>query len=82
MTDGPFPPEHMSRWHRNERVYRRLLAEGLVVEPIFADMDGTMIEYMLVSTVLPFDIELLNKHKPSAEVIALKVVSQQAPGEE
>lgn len=47
------PPEHMDRWSRNERLYRHLLGMGLVVSPIFADDDRTMIDHLWVSADLP-----------------------------
>ena len=46
-------PLHMSRWSRNERLYRYLLGLGLVVEPIFEDSDRTRINHMLVGTEFP-----------------------------
>lgn len=48
------PPEHMSRWARNERLYRHLLAMGLVVEPVFADSAQTRIDHLRVTSELPF----------------------------
>lgn len=44
----------MTRWARNERLYRHLLGMGLVVEPIFADEDKTQIDHLRVTTELPF----------------------------
>src|ERR1700722_8928855 len=55
------PPEHMSRWVRSERLYRQLLAMGLVAIPMFADDDRTRIDHLLVTVELPFASERLSE---------------------
>ena len=49
----PKAPEHMTRWARNERLYRHLLSLGLVVDPVFADEARTQIDHLRVSADLP-----------------------------
>jgi hypothetical protein len=46
------PPEHMSRWVRNERLYAVLIAQGLVVYAIPSSVCEDGIEFLLVSTDL------------------------------
>ena len=48
----PFPPEHMDKHSRNERLYRHLLGMGLVVTPI-RETDPLKIDYLYVSVALP-----------------------------
>ncbi len=52
------PPQHMDRFTRNERLYRHLLSMGLVAVPIFADADRTRIDHLMVTTELPFLIQV------------------------
>lgn len=52
-TEEKFPPLHMDKWSRNERLYKKLLEMGLVCSPIFADEAGEKIEAVYVSTELP-----------------------------
>lgn len=49
----PSAPEHMTRWVRNERLYRHLLGLGLVVNPVFTDEARTQIDHLIVSVDLP-----------------------------
>ena len=49
MTHEPFPPQHMDRWSRNERLYHFLLQMGHVVCPIFAEGSNDRIESLYVS---------------------------------
>lgn len=49
----PFPPQHMDRWSRNARLYRRLLDDGLVVYPVFMSELDKRIDYLCVATALP-----------------------------
>jgi hypothetical protein len=50
--DEPFPPQHMDRWSRNERLYHHLLGMGLVVSPIRSSGDPRRIDYLYVSVAL------------------------------
>jgi hypothetical protein len=45
----PFPPEHMDKYSRNERLYRFLLGIGLYVVPIRLSDDANHIDYLHVS---------------------------------
>ena len=45
----PFPPEHMDKYSRNERLYRFLLGMGLFVVPIRIAANPSHIDYLHVS---------------------------------
>ncbi len=50
MNDRPL--DHMDKWSRNERLYGKLKAEGLNVEPIYGPGEHGGIEYLRVSVSL------------------------------
>lgn len=50
MDEVKFPPQHMDKWSRNERLYKKLTEMGLICNPIFADEAHQMIEAIYVST--------------------------------
>ena len=44
--------ENVSRWAKNERLYKKLIADGLSVYPIESNVWEGGIDYMVVSTEL------------------------------
>ncbi len=54
MSDT-FPPQHMDKYTRNERLYNFLLQMGHVVSPIFAEGSTDKIEALHVSAELPVE---------------------------
>jgi hypothetical protein len=48
----PFPPKHMDKYSRNERLYRFLLGMGLIVNPIRLTDDLSRIDYLYVTAAL------------------------------
>lgn len=62
-----FPPEHMDRWSRNERLYQHLLGMGLVVTPIRIDSDPAKIAYIFVAADLPTAAETADAAQRAAE---------------
>ena len=76
------PPEHMDRWTRNERLYRHLLAMGLVAVPIFEDDDRTRIDHLWVSVDLPdaFEGVLIGAESPQTRQGVAAIVEQAGAG--
>ena len=66
-----FPPQHMDKYSRNERLYKHLLGMGLVVTPFPASDHPERIEYMYVSTVLP-DAAAIDKGSQKATVTGVR----------
>jgi hypothetical protein len=53
MTENhPFPPQHMDKYSRNERLYHFLLGMGLIVNPICLPDDPAKIDYLHVTVTL------------------------------
>jgi hypothetical protein len=48
----PFPPQHMDKYSRNERLYYLLLGMGLIVHPIRLGTDLSKIDHLHVSVAL------------------------------
>jgi hypothetical protein len=48
----PFPPQHMDKYSRNERLYYFLLGMGLIVHPIRLGGDLSKIDHLHVSVAL------------------------------
>ncbi len=53
------PPEDMTKYARNKRLYEQLKSQGLVVEPVYVDDDPERIDQLVVSVAFPPEVEIM-----------------------
>ena len=81
MTD-PFPPEHMDKYSRNERLYRFLLSMGLIVNPVRLTDDLSKIDHLYVTVALSAnDAAFIPGSERSSEAGVVGVVERSEVGE-